>query len=296
MISLAGGNHLLRYLAVAVGAGELVDHFTVPGEAQPCQAVEDGGDRRVGGALAVGVLDPEQHLAAGVAAIEPVEERRARPADMQEAGRRGGEAGDDGCGHRGWEHVAKAGVLYHRCGGRCQPFGTLENSMDFPEFVIRRLEPGADTELYREIRLESLKKSPESFGSDFATESHQPPEWFAERLASAVLFGAFHGDELLGIAGFYVESTIQRAHKGVLWGVYVRPKARSAGVARRLIETVLEHARSQVEQVNLIVERGNIHARRLYASLGFIEFGLEKNAIKIGDRYFDDVLMVRQLA
>ena len=33
------------------------------------------------------------------AGIEPVEQRRARPADMQEAGGRGREAGDDGLGH-----------------------------------------------------------------------------------------------------------------------------------------------------------------------------------------------------
>jgi ribosomal protein S18 acetylase RimI-like enzyme len=167
--------------------------------------------------------------------------------------------------------------------------------MAFPDFLIRRLETGPDTGLFREIRLESLKKSPESFGSDFASESQRPLTWFAEQLARCDLIGAFHGEELLGIAGFYVEPSVQRAHKGVIWGVYVRPKARSAGVARRLIETLLAAAQGRVEQVNLTVERGNMHARRLYASLGFVEYGLEKNAIKIGDRYFDDVLMVRQL-
>ena len=86
------------------------------------------------------------------------------------------------------------------------------------------------------------------------------------------------------------------AHKGVLIGVFVRPKARGAGVARKLIEAVLEHARGRVEKVNLAVERGNMKARRLYTSLGFVEYGLEKNAVKIGDRYFDDVLMAKALA
>ncbi len=164
--------------------------------------------------------------------------------------------------------------------------------MEFPDFAIRRLE-AADVELFRDIRLESLRLAPESFGSDFASESEKPQEWFAERLTNSAMFGAFQGAELLGIAGLYVEPAPRRAHKGVLWGVYVRPKARSAGVARRLIEAVLEHAKDEVEQVNLVVERSNIHARRLYTSLGFIEYGLEKNALKIGDRYFDDVLMVR---
>jgi ribosomal protein S18 acetylase RimI-like enzyme len=168
--------------------------------------------------------------------------------------------------------------------------------MDFPDFVIRRLEAGPDTEIFRKIRLEALKTAAESFGADHATESARPLEWFAEQLTQGTVCGAFHGEELLGIAGFYVEPTVRRAHKGVLWGVFVREKARSAGLARRLTEAVLAHAVGKVEQVNLCVERGNIHARRLYTSLGFVEYGMEKNAIKIGDRYFDDVLMAKMLA
>jgi hypothetical protein len=77
------------------GARELVDDVAVPGDAEPAQPVEDGLDRGVGRALAVGVLDAQQHLAPEAAGIEPVEEGRAAPADMQEAGRRRGEAGDD---------------------------------------------------------------------------------------------------------------------------------------------------------------------------------------------------------
>ena len=168
--------------------------------------------------------------------------------------------------------------------------------MDFPDFVIRRLEPGPDTGLYRDIRLEALRTAPEAFVSDYATEKEKPAESFAATLTAAAMFGAFHGDELLGIAGLYVEPKARLAHKGTLWAVYVRPKARSAGVARRLIQAVLDHAEGEVEQVNLAVERGNINARRLYTSLGFVEYGLEKNAVKIGDRYFDDVLMVKTLA
>ncbi len=171
-----------------------------------------------------------------------------------------------------------------------------EQSLEFPDFVIRRLEAGPDTELYRAIRLESLKKSPDSFGSDFASENEKPLEWFAERLTTSDVLGAFHGEELLGIAGFQVGQTAKRAHTGTLWAVYVRPKARSAGVARRLVEAVLERAKGRVEKVNLTVDRQNLHARRLYTSLGFVEYGLEKNALKVGERYLDDVLMAKMLA
>ena len=64
------------------------------------QAVEDRVDRLGRGALAVGVLDAQQEFAAGALGVEPVEQSRPRPADMQEAGGRGREAGDDG-GHGG---------------------------------------------------------------------------------------------------------------------------------------------------------------------------------------------------
>ena len=91
----AGGQHLLDDLAVACGAGELVDGVPVPGDAEPVEAVEDRLDRLLGGALAVGILDPQQHLAAAAARVEPIEQRRPRAADVEEAGGRGGEAGND---------------------------------------------------------------------------------------------------------------------------------------------------------------------------------------------------------
>ena len=51
----------------------------------------------VGRAGLVGILDAQQELAAVVAGEQPVEQRRARPADMQESGRGGGKTGDDTC-------------------------------------------------------------------------------------------------------------------------------------------------------------------------------------------------------
>ncbi|MGH6925374.1 MAG: GNAT family N-acetyltransferase [Propylenella sp.] len=158
------------------------------------------------------------------------------------------------------------------------------------------MEGEADAALYREIRLESLRASPEAFGSDDATESALPFEHFVTRLADSHVLGAFRGDELVGIAGFAVARGVKSAHKGFLWGVYVRPRARANGVARKLIEAVLAAADGQVELIQLTVERGNLKACRLYNSLGFSEFGLEQNARKIGDRYFDDILIARPLA
>ena len=79
-----------------VSAGELRHGLAVPTEFEPPKAVEDRLDVLGLGAFAIGILDAEDELAAGVARIEPVEQRRARAADMQRAGGRRRKA----CDHR----------------------------------------------------------------------------------------------------------------------------------------------------------------------------------------------------
>ena len=105
------------------------------------------------------------------------------------------------------------------------------------------------------------------------------------------MFGAFRDHEILGVAGFAARTTQKEAHKGLLWGMYVRPEARGTGVAGRLVETVIDFARSRVELLQLSVVVGNERARRLYAGLGFVEYGIERNSLKYDGRYFDEILM-----
>ena len=154
----------------------------------------------------------------------------------------------------------------------------------------------ADVARYRDIRLEALSDSPEAFGSSFEVENAQPSSWFADRLGSSTVLGAFRDSELVGMAGFAMQQGQKRAHKGLLWGMYVRPAARTGGIGRRLIEAILEVARQHVELIQLTVVQDNVRARRLYASLGFVDYGLERNALKQDGRYYDEVLMAKDLS
>jgi ribosomal protein S18 acetylase RimI-like enzyme len=67
------------------------------------------------------------------------------------------------------------------------------------------------------------------------------------------------------------------------------------GIGRRLIEAILEVARQHVELIQLTVVQDNVRARRLYGSLGFIDYGIERNALKQNGRYYDEVLMAKDL-
>jgi ribosomal protein S18 acetylase RimI-like enzyme len=158
----------------------------------------------------------------------------------------------------------------------------------------RRLAP-ADAALFREIRLESLQSNPEAFASTFEAENILPLAWFSDRLGDSNVFGAFHGSALVGVAGLFIGEGQKKAHKGLLWGMYVRPGSRGAGIGRRLVETVIDFATHRVELIQLAVIRDNENARRLYASLGFVEYGIEKHALKQGGRYYDEVLMAKDL-
>jgi RimJ/RimL family protein N-acetyltransferase len=162
------------------------------------------------------------------------------------------------------------------------------------DIYIRQLMP-ADAALYRGIRLAGLKHNPEAFGSTFEAEFTKPLAWFSDRLSTSQVFGAFHGPELLGVAGFAIRQGEKEAHKGLLWGMYVRPEARGAGVARRLVEAVIAFARLYVELIQLSVVLGNERARRLYARLGFVEYGIERKSLKHDGRYYDEILMALEL-
>jgi RimJ/RimL family protein N-acetyltransferase len=155
---------------------------------------------------------------------------------------------------------------------------------------LRRLGP-EDAAFYREIRLEALADSPHAFSSTLESEQGQPLDRFASRLADDFVLGAFSGPYLIGVAGFYVQPRPKHRHKGLLWGMYVRPDHRAAGIGRTLVEAIIEHARQHVELLQLFVIADNLPARRLYANLGFVEYGIERNATKYQGQYHDDVLM-----
>lgn len=168
------------------------------------------------------------------------------------------------------------------------------NLTEIRSLQIRRLG-SSDAALYREIRLEALRKNPEAFGSTFEIESAQPLGWFEAVVARADIFGAFLDDVLVGIAGYAAQEGSKQAHKAQLWGMYVRAAGRNLGLGERLVAAVLDHARGRVEAVQLTVVSDNAAARRLYDAMGFVEYGYEKRALKQDGRYYDEVLMAKFL-
>jgi len=155
---------------------------------------------------------------------------------------------------------------------------------------IRQLT-SADAESFRELRLEGLRLNPEAFGSTYETEKNQPVTRYTGWLTNSTVFGAYKDSQLIGTASFTQQSGLKDAHKGLLRAMYVRPAHRRSGAGRQLVQAVIETARQKVEQVLLAVVSDNQPAIRLYQSLGFRQYGHEKNALKHNGTYSDEILM-----
>jgi ribosomal protein S18 acetylase RimI-like enzyme len=150
------------------------------------------------------------------------------------------------------------------------------------------------------LRIEALERDPEAFSASLEEYRSLSLAEVKRRLWSdsdAFVVGAFENGRLVGMAGFYREKGPKSRHKGRVWGVYVAPHARGAGLGKRMTQTLLDRASviEGVDQILLSVTATQIAAIRLYRSLGFELFGTEPRALKIGDRYIDEDYMLLRL-
>lgn len=147
---------------------------------------------------------------------------------------------------------------------------------------IRRLTP-LDAAAYQAIRLEALTAEAGSFVTTAEEQAARSPDEVAAMLAETVVFGAFVDGTLVGTAGFARQKPRKEAHKGLVWGMYLRPDHRGGGLAGALLDAVIAHARGEVEQLTLVVVSDNLPAVRLYEGRGFVRWGLEPFALKLDD-------------
>jgi ribosomal protein S18 acetylase RimI-like enzyme len=159
-----------------------------------------------------------------------------------------------------------------------------------------------DAAAFQALRLSGLRESPAAFGSTYENEVDTPLQQIVTQLAGGaggedVVFGALDDDGVLvGVAGMRRGTTLKTQHRGGVWGMYVAPEARGRGVGRALVSAIIEHARSLgMERLVLGVETTNQPARALYHALGFVTYGIEPQAYRLDDEYWDSELMTLTL-
>lgn len=169
-------------------------------------------------------------------------------------------------------------------------------------YEIRPIGP-EDIERYRHLRLQGLKEHPDAFGetpehfTSVASEALVERLKVSEKLGGFILVAQNHEQKFVGTVGLAVTDSEKTAHRAILWGMYILPEARGAGLARFLVEECLIRAKAcpRLELVLLSVVTSNQAAFNLYKSSGFEVYGTDPSALKIGNRYFDEYLMVKSL-
>lgn len=155
-----------------------------------------------------------------------------------------------------------------------------------------------DALLYRKIRLECLKNFPDNFGSTFEEESRIERLKFeiflSEENTDNFMFGAFDGENLIGICGFSREPRNKTRHRGEIVQMYVNPAFAGQNIGFDLLQRTIEKAlaNSEIEQIILSVVAENKGANKLYEKIGFVQYGFINNYFKEGEKYWNQRFMV----
>ena len=165
------------------------------------------------------------------------------------------------------------------------------------QIEIRKIKP-AETKLYRELRLFSLKNDSKAFGSTYEEEAGKEVLGFEKHIAEEnpenFIVAAFYQNKPISICGFYRQRFIKGRHHGEIIQVFTYPEYRSQGIAKQVMKKTLEFAfdLEGLEQIYLWVGDHNPAAIALYKALGFKMIGSFPRYMKDGDEYTDESAMV----
>lgn len=151
--------------------------------------------------------------------------------------------------------------------------------------------PVSRWEEYRDLRIEALENVPQAFLDDPNKARSLPKEEWQRKIAN-MCFAEIDG-KLVGMVGAYQDEKTKLRHILNIVSVYVSPQYRGFGVGRALLERVITKAKlsQEIKKLQLGVVSTQEAARKLYLSLGFVQVGEAKYAVKVGEKYFDDYQM-----
>jgi GNAT superfamily N-acetyltransferase len=137
---------------------------------------------------------------------------------------------------------------------------------------VARLD-GREWEVYRDVRLASLRDAPSAFGARLAEERERTEAEWRTRLEGRTQFVARDDGRPIATAGSLpaAEGALE------LVSMWVAPRARGTGVGDLLVDAIVADALHRgCERVLLWLSEGNAPAERLYARHAFVRTGREQ--------------------
>ncbi|MGI9395076.1 MAG: GNAT family N-acetyltransferase [Boseongicola sp.] len=161
--------------------------------------------------------------------------------------------------------------------------------------IVRRLGQ-EDLEVFRYLRLTSLKTDPDNYASDYDVWAAYSDRKWLSYLEGEQVFGAFVDDAPAGLIGLIPNVKSRLAHRTEIAMVYVTTEFRGTGVANAMLKHVIQISRTAgLLQIELSVNATNDRAVDLYVRHGFKAYGRLPQAFRTGEGFCDDLLMVLKL-
>ena len=161
--------------------------------------------------------------------------------------------------------------------------------------MIRQLGPD-DMQVFRQIRLEALRREPANFASSVEDWEVLPDAEWTRRLTANAVFVDFHDGEPVAMMGLMPQAASKMAHRATVIMVYVRKDRRGAGHARALLDAVADYARQAgIRLLELAVSAENPAAIRFYQREGFAQAGRIPGGTIHEGREIDEILMTRRI-
>ena len=130
-----------------------------------------------------------------------------------------------------------------------------------------------DWKLYRDVRLSALKESPEAFAASASSEQELEEATWRQRMGrSTRLVAEDESGEPIGVVSLRVDSRPDEdTPYGELFGLWVDPQRRGSGIAVKMLDSLLEHARAaHLGAVIYWVGTDNARAVSFASSHGFL--------------------------
>jgi len=165
-----------------------------------------------------------------------------------------------------------------------------------------RLMTPCDIDAFTLLRQEMLRDSPWAFAAspedDIASHPDAVKHWFDEPEHDVVVVDhPKYRARLASVVGIRRETKLKFRHRASVWGVYTTPDARGNGYGRMVMEYSIALARSWggVDILQLGVSGNAPEAMGLYLSLGFVEWGVEPDCVRVDGVSYDEHYLALRL-
>ncbi|MCA9279571.1 MAG: N-acetyltransferase [Phycisphaeraceae bacterium] len=161
-----------------------------------------------------------------------------------------------------------------------------------------RLLTPEDADAFCELRRRALVDTPWAFIGAPGDDPASNPVHMKEYLAGLeqCVAGMFDPDEpakLVSVAGISRVDRVKARHRAYVWGVYTDPAHRGRGYGKAVMRAAIDVARSWdgVEVIGLSASANSPDAVAVYQACGFAVWGVEKDAIRLDAKPYDEVYM-----